>query len=95
MEELVELAKSGNKEAFDNLVTDNISYMYKMGYTILKNDDEISDAIQNTIIKIYRNIQKLEKNGAFKSWMITILINECKDIRKKETKNSLFRRCRI
>lgn len=86
MDNLVKQAKKGNKDAFDKLITENIPYMYKMGYRVLKNDDEISDAIQNTVIKIYANIKKLKDDTAFKTWMITILLNECRDVIRKRNK---------
>ncbi|ASW42052.1 hypothetical protein BEN51_00560 [Clostridium isatidis] len=49
---------------------------------MLSEKEDIEDAIQNTIIKSYEGIIYLRKNEFFKTWLIRILINECKRIIK-------------
>lgn len=84
--ELVELAKSGNQEAFSKLIEEEKLKLYKTGMSILKNDDDTCDAIQETLIKAYNNIHSLKSNEFFSSWLIRILINQCYDIIRKNKK---------
>ncbi|MBN1044238.1 RNA polymerase subunit sigma [Clostridium botulinum] len=77
-------ASKGDKQAFVQLITENKLSLYRVSKGILKNEEQVEDAIQNTILKAYENIEKLKKHEYFKTWIIRILINECKIIIKKE-----------
>lgn len=88
MEELVEKAKKKDDEAFNELIMKMEKEMYLIARTRLKNEDDIADSIQETILSCYKNLRKLKDNSSFKSWLIKILINECNNIyRKKARKN--------
>lgn len=82
MEKLVEAAKEGDDTAFVKLMELNKQSMYKTAWVYLKNDADIADAIQDTILSCYENLAKLRHEKYFKTWMIRILINKCNDILK-------------
>lgn len=84
MEELVEKAKNRIDGAFDELILLIEKEMYLIAKSRLKNDDDIADAIQETILICFKNIRKLKNNNFFKTWSIRILINECNKIYKKK-----------
>lgn len=84
VEELVEKAKNNDKIAFSELIIAIKKELYLIAKTKLKNDDDIGDAIQETIYKSYKNIKKLRDNSIFRKWIIKILINECNNIYKKK-----------
>ena len=54
--------------------------------SILKNDDDTCDAIQETLVSAYKNLKSLREPQYFTSWIIRILINKCYDIIKKNKK---------
>lgn len=81
-----ELAIKGDKEAFSELIRENKLTLYRVAKGILTNEQNVEDAIQNTILKSYKNINKLKSYEYFKTWLIRILINECKNIIKNEKK---------
>lgn len=78
--DLVYKAKRGNGKAFTKLMDENLKSMYRVGKGILNREDDIEDAIQNTILKAYLNIKTLKNDELFKTWLIKILINECNKI---------------
>lgn len=78
--DLVYKAKRGNGKAFTKLIEENIKSIYRVAKGILSSEDDIEDAIQNTILKAYSNIKTLRKEELFKTWLIKILINECNKI---------------
>ena len=84
--ELVEKAKNGDIEAFNELIENNKLKMYKTAKAILNNEDDICDAIHETLISIYKNLNKLKENKFFSTWIIRILINKCYDIIAKNKK---------
>lgn len=91
MEELVKRARNGDKEAFTQLVYEFRQELYKIARCRLSCEDDIDDAIQETMIEAFKNIKKLHKKEAFKKWIIKILVNKCNYIYKKnKTRNISF-----
>lgn len=80
MNELVRKAKNGDKDAFVLLMEKNKLSMYKVALGILKNDSDAADAIQDTVLSCYENLKNLRNAKLFKTWMIKILINNCRKI---------------
>jgi len=78
--DLVDKAKRGNGKAFTKLIEENLKSIYRVAKGILNSEDDIEDAIQNTILKAYSNIKTLKNDELFKTWLIKILINECNKI---------------
>lgn len=96
MEELIKKAKKGDKKAFTELILNIQNDLYRIGKTRLSDDNDIGDAIQETMINAYRHIKKLKDDSNFKSWIIKILINECNRIYKgKQTKKNLIEKVTI
>ena len=79
----LERALNGDKEAFSRIIIRNKEAMYKTAIVILRNEDDAYDALQDALIKMYRNIQNLQNVEAFKSWSRKIIVNSCYDIINK------------
>ena len=60
--DFVEEAKTGNSEAFQELINENKLKMYKTAKAILKNEDDVCDAIQDALMSAYTNLCKLKNN---------------------------------
>lgn len=82
----LEKAINGDKEAFSRIIIQNKEAMYKTAIVILRNEEDAYDAIQDALIKMYRNIHNLQNIDAFKSWSRKIIINSCYDIIEKNKK---------
>jgi RNA polymerase sigma-70 factor (ECF subfamily) len=53
---------------------------------ILKNDDDVCDALQDTLLSAYQNLGSLQNKDYFATWIIRILVNKCYDIIRKNKK---------
>ena len=73
-------------EVFIEGINDNRLYFYKTAKAILKNEDDVEDAIQDALETAYRNIETLNEPKYFKTWMTRILMNKCYDILRKKSK---------
>ena len=51
--------------------------LYYTAKTILKNDDDCADAVQDAIFKAYKSLGSLKNPEYFKTWIIRILVNTC------------------
>lgn len=80
--------KKGDKEAFAELIEEYKLPIYKTAKAILKDEDDLCDAIQDTALSIYKNISNLKNEKYFKTWIIRITINKCYDIIAKNKLNS-------
>lgn len=77
---LVKKAMQSDTDAFLKLMEQNTSAMYKVARAILKNDEDVADAMQDTILTCFEKLHTLRKPEYFKTWMVRILINECNQI---------------
>ena len=89
MEELIEKAKNGEKEAFVNLMLLYEKDLYKIAKLRLNNYDDICDAVQETILMAFKSIKKLKHTEYFKTWIIKILINETNNIYRQTSKRKI------
>lgn len=62
---LIRKAKKGDKDAFCRLIDENVQSMYKVAAAYLKNDEDVADAIQDTILSCYENLKKSETEQIF------------------------------
>ncbi|KAF6580612.1 MULTISPECIES: sigma-70 family RNA polymerase sigma factor [Paenibacillus] len=82
--EKAELATQGDKEAFVNIIRAVQQSLYVVARSIIKNEEDCADAIQETIAKAFSNVHGLKEPAYFKTWIIRILINECNRIIRKK-----------
>jgi RNA polymerase sigma-70 factor (ECF subfamily) len=69
-----------NKNDFAEKVTAAEATLYHISKSILKNDCDCADAVQETIITAYSKLHSLRDERFFKTWLCRILINECYQI---------------
>ena len=60
-DDLVKRAKRHESEAFTELMQLYMTDMYKVAYAILMNDEDVADAIQDTILSCYENLRSLSR----------------------------------
>ncbi|PGC25648.1 RNA polymerase subunit sigma-70 [Bacillus pseudomycoides] len=82
---LIQLAKEGNKEAFNQLLQPYIQKAYRTSYLILNDKGLAEDAVQESLIQTYQSIKRFNENiASFKTWFHQILIHTTlKQKRKK------------
>ena len=56
--------------------------LLRLRYAYLKDEESAKDAVQETFIKAYRNLDDFKGNASEKTWLIRIAINTCKDLRR-------------
>lgn len=72
-----------NKEEFTQRILAAELSLYRVAKSILHNDDDCADAIQNAILKAWQKRHALRKKEYFKTWLTRIVINECYQIIKE------------
>lgn len=87
---LVKRAQRGDADAFIELIEQNKQALYKVAKAYLKNEEDIADAIQDTVLSAFEHLGDLQKPMYFKTWLTRILINQCNDILKERRRCSLI-----
>lgn len=86
MNDIVKRAKEGESQALEELIHMYEIKMYKTAKTILNCEDDINEAIQQTIILVYKKINQLKNDKSFGTWIMKILVNQCKKIWNQNNK---------
>lgn len=84
--DLVKRAKKGDGEAFVNAIKQYESVLYKVAKRLLVYDEDVADAMQEALLSAFENINTLNNEKYFKTWVCKILINKCNEILRKNKK---------
>lgn len=87
MDTLVRKAQRGDAEAFISLIEECRMTLRRVAFGYLGNDEDVADAIQDTILAAYEHIGSLNKEEYFKTWLVRILINHCTKIYRVNKRN--------
>ena len=74
---LVDRAKHGDSEAFDELARQVGDQCMAIAFRILRDVDQADDAVQSALIAAWRDLRRLRDPDRFESWLHRILVNEC------------------
>jgi RNA polymerase sigma-70 factor (ECF subfamily) len=75
---LIDGARQGDLTSFNRLVLTYQDYAYNVAYRIMGEHAAAEDAVQDGMIKAYKNHRKF-RGGSFKSWLLRIVTNTCYD----------------
>ena len=86
--ELVKKAKSGDREAFEQLVTEYEKKVYATAYRFMGSEADAMDMSQEVFIRVFRFLDKFNEESSFSTWLYRITVNVCKDGIKKRSGRS-------
>lgn len=81
--ELVGRARKGDYEAFEELVRRYRNEVFAVAYHYVRNREEAWDLSQEVFIKAHRGLKSFRGDASFKTWLLRITANRCKDHFKK------------
>lgn len=82
---LVKNLKKGREDAYRQIVEEYGNRLLRTCYLILKDREEAEDVVQETFIKVFRNIDSFRENSNLYTWIYTIALNLSRDrLRKKQ-----------
>lgn len=86
--DLIEKAQAGDRDAFTQLILWHEGALGRMALSALKEPNDAADAIQETILRAWKNLPRLRQPQFFRTWLIRILLRECATLRKSREKYS-------
>ena len=75
---LVDLARSGDGDAFESLVRNRMDAMYRLSLAILGNESDAADAAQETFVAVWRQLPQLRDPDRFDAWLGRVAVNSCR-----------------
>jgi len=87
---LARMALKGDQSAFAELVGLYQDKLYHMAYRMLYNRQEAEDVVQDTFLRVYKNLERYDDSLKFSTWIYRIATNLCIDrLRKRKPSYSL------
>jgi RNA polymerase sigma-70 factor (ECF subfamily) len=77
--ELVERARKGDHDAFTELAGAAIFRLDAAARLILRNPDQAKDAVQETLVRAWRDLPTLRSADRFDAWLHRLLVRACID----------------
>lgn len=81
---LVERAQRGDREAFTSLAFDLSDGLFAVAHRILRDFDGAGDALQVTLLRIWRDLPSLRDTSMLERWSYRILVRACHDQLRKQ-----------
>ena len=76
---LVDLAKAGDMQAFEELVSRHRDRVYVRAYSIMRNEALAVDLSQNAWVKAWQRLEQFHGEASFPTWLSRIVTNLCLD----------------
>lgn len=86
-ETLVDLAQSGNDQAFAELVERHYNSCLKLALSILRDKSDAEDEVQNACWKAFEHLGQFNREAKFSTWLTRIVVNQCL-MRLRQTKRA-------
>lgn len=87
---LIEQAKAGDIESFQQLISEHEKRVFNIAYRMLGNIEDAKDVAQEALVKAYRGIKNFKGKSSFSTWLYAIVNNACIDFIRKNRKTNLI-----
>lgn len=72
--------RQGDPVAFEEMVRALTPTIYKLAFTLMGNEHDAKDAVQETFIKVYKALPQFRGDSSVQTWVYRIASNTCKDM---------------
>jgi RNA polymerase sigma-70 factor, ECF subfamily len=92
---LISRALCGDQEALNDLFSRYYRFLHFLACRVLGGREDAQDVVQNCLLRAVRNLQQFNNNGAFRSWLARILVNEAISLLRKRRSSRRFSVARV
>ncbi len=68
---IIQEAKLGNKVAFKHLLEEHQQFAFNVAFRVMSNQEDAKDVVQESFIKVWKNISSFNVKMKFTTWMPT------------------------
>lgn len=77
-EELVEKGRAGDDRALSALVERHHTAVFRVAFSMLRDNDAAEDVVQDSFIKAFRALEGFRGDSPFRTWVLTIAGNQAR-----------------
>jgi RNA polymerase sigma-70 factor (ECF subfamily) len=81
--QLIERCRSGDREAFDELVRRYERQAYNLAYRLSGNYDDASDVVVEAFVRVFQGLHTFRGEAHFGTWLHRVVVNTFLDMRKR------------
>lgn len=81
--QLIERCRSGDREAFDELVRRYERQAYNLAYRLSGNYDDASDVVVEAFVRVFQGLHTFRGEANFGTWLHRVVVNTFLDMRKR------------
>jgi RNA polymerase sigma-70 factor (ECF subfamily) len=85
-EKIISRVLDGDKESYGILIERYQHLAYRLALQIMGDYDMADDAVQQTFVTAYENLERLKNHGSFASWIAGITKNVCRNLLRDRQK---------
>jgi RNA polymerase sigma-70 factor (ECF subfamily) len=86
--QLAEAVAAGDHDAFRTLMQRHNRLLYRTARSIVKDDSDAEDAVQNAYLLAYRKIGKFRGEAKLSTWLVRIVVNEALACLRKRSRSA-------
>jgi RNA polymerase sigma-70 factor (ECF subfamily) len=75
---LVERAQGGDRDAYERLARDVTPRLFLVASRVLRDTDAAEDAVQQTLVAIWRDLSSLRDPSRFEAWAYRMVVRYCR-----------------
>ena len=75
---LVEQAQQGDRDAYERLARGAARRLFLVAHRILRDTDQAEDAVQQTLVAIWRDLPSLRDPDRFDAWTYRMVVRQCR-----------------
>ena len=76
-----------DERMFTRKLLESEQMLYRIACAFLRSEADRQDAMQESALKAWRNRDRLREERFFKTWITRIMVNECKQLLRKNKKS--------
>jgi RNA polymerase sigma-70 factor (ECF subfamily) len=89
-DKLIQRCRQGDLGAFGELFRAHEARVYRLAITILHDERDAEDAVQDVFVRVFEHIQDYRGTSAFNTWLTAIVVNRCRDkLRRRRLRQAL------
>lgn len=79
----IRAAASGDRDAFEALATPRVDRLYATATLVLRDRAAAEDAVQEALVRAWRDLPRLRDPKRFDAWLRRLLLNACHDLSRR------------
>lgn len=93
---LLTAGPTSQAELADAVMQNHFSKLYSFACSLLRDADEAEDAVQETVVRAVRGIERYRVGSSFEAWIFRICVNTCRGhLRKRSAATNLVNSLRL